>query len=172
MKEIIIRVPDDMARLVEQWALYIPDMEVVCQNESVEYGIGDKDRIMSLVLRELKQNGAIRHSYDYTWIMVAINDGVINGMGAFRSPQSYMDYLANIGIENVPSRTTISTWFGKVLGSFPNWQFVDTTDPQEILRRKNVVNQFISMYNKVKKQTSEQKTEQKSQGQNNNRDMQ
>ena len=60
-----------------------------------------------------------------------------------------MDYLTSLGIERVPSRTTLSTWYGRVLGTYPDWEFTDTEDPQEILRRKNVVRQLISILNKV-----------------------
>ena len=111
-------------------------------------------------LKMLEQDGTIRHKYDYTWIMVAINDGAINGLGSFRSPQRFMDYLKELGVEHVPSRTTLSTCFNKVIGSYPNWEFIDTQDPQEILRRKNIINQLISALNKAKIKEPEQKAEQ------------
>ena len=138
MKEITFRVPDDMAQLLEEWARHIPELEIVCRQESTEYGLG----------------------YDYTWIMVAICDGAIKGMGGFRSPQKFMDYLSSLGVERIPSRTTLSTFNNNVCGTYPNWEFIDTDDPQEILRRKNVVRQLISALNKMKNQTPEQKAEQ------------
>ena len=161
MKEITIRVPDEMAQLLEEWAKHIPEMEIVCRQESTDYGLGDMDRRMALALEVLRQNKTIRHLYDYTWIMVAIGDGVIKGMGGFRSPQKFMDYLSSLGVERIPSRTTLSTFNNNVLGSYPDWEFTDTDDPQEILRRKNVVRQLISALNKLKNQTPEQKAEQK-----------
>lgn len=151
MKEITFRVPDTMVSLLEEWVKHIPEMEIVSLEESGEYEIDEINRRMTIGLNLMKQVGVIRYGYDYTWIMVAINDGAIKGMGAFKSPQSFMDYLRNLGIENVPSRTTLSTWFGKVLGTYPNWEFIDTQDPQEILRRKNVVRQLISVLNKAAK---------------------
>ena len=83
--------------------------------------------------------------------MVGIGDGAVKGLGGFKSPQRFMDYLKSLGVEHVPSRTTLSTWFGKVYGVYPNWKFVDTDDPHEILRRKNVVSQLISALNKSAK---------------------
>ena len=161
MKEITIRVPDDMAQLLVEWVKHIPEMEIVCREESTDYGLGDMDRRMALALEVLKQNKTIRYLYDYTWIMVAIVDGVINGLGGFRSPQSFMDYLGSLGVERIPSRTTLSTFNNNVLGTYPDWEFTDTDDPQEILRRKNVVRQLISALNKLKNQATEQKAEQK-----------
>lgn len=157
MKEITIRVPDDMAQLLEEWAEHIPELEIVCRQESTDYGLGDMDRQMALALEVLRQNKTIRYLYDYTWIMVAIGDGAIKGLGGFRSPQSFMDYLKGLGIEKIPSRSLISSFLDKVLGTYPDWEFVDTEDPREILRRKNVVRQLISALNKASKQSTEQK---------------
>ena len=161
MKEITIRVPDDMAQLLVEWVKHIPEMEIVCREESTDYGLGDMDRRMALALEVLKQNKTIRYLYDYTWIMVAIGDGVIKGMGGFRSPQKFMDYLCSLGVERIPSRTTLSTFNNYVFGAYPDWEFTDTDDPLEILRRKNVVRQLISALNKLKNQATEQKAEQK-----------
>ena len=154
MKEITFRVPDLMVPLLEEWVKHIPEMEIVSLEESGQYELDEINRRMTIALRSLKEAGVIRHSYDYTWIMVAIGDGAIKGLGAFKSPQSFMDYLKSVGVENVPSRTTLSTWFGRVLGKYPNWEFIDTHDPQEILRRKNVVRQLIGMLNKAAKTES------------------
>ena len=162
MKELIIRVPDDMAHLIEEWAKHIPEMELVNREKAESIGLGDMDCRMALALEALKQNKTIRHLYDYTWIMVAIGDGAIEGMGAFKSPQSFMDYLGTLGIKSIPSRTTLSTFNNRVVGTYPDWEFTDTDDPQEILRRKNVVRQLISALNRAKRQAPEQNAEQKS----------
>jgi hypothetical protein len=106
---------------------------------------------MALALKILKENRAIRYGYDYTWIMVAIGDGVVEGLSGFKSPQSFMYYLTTLGVSQVPSRTTLSTWFGKVLGSYPEWEFTDTKDPNEIMRRKNIVRQLLSALNQASK---------------------
>ena len=157
MKEITLRVSDDVALMVEQWALLIPEMEIVAKEQPVEYWLGDMDMKMTLALKELEKNDVIQHLYDYTWIMVAINDGAIKGIGSFRSPQSFIDYLKGLGIEKVPSRSLISSFLDKVLGTYPDWVFVDTEDPREKLRRKNVVRQLISALNMASKQSTEQK---------------
>ena len=145
MKQVTLRVPDDMVALIVQLAARMPEVEIVEREEqSLDGdGLGDIDRRMASAMGTLQTNGALRNPYDFTWIMVAIGDGVVKGMGAFRSPQSFMDYLHGLGVEHVPSRSTLSAWFNKVLGTYPDWEFVDTQDPLEILRRKNVVRQFL-----------------------------
>ena len=151
MKEITFRVPETMVPLLEEWAKHIPEMEIVSLKVSGSYELDEMNRRMALALRMLEENNVLRHGYDYTWIMVAIDDGAVEGLGRFKSPQGFRDYLKCLGVEQVPSRTTLSTWFGKVLGRYPDWVFTDTEDPSEILRRKNVVRQLISALNKVAK---------------------
>lgn len=144
MTDIIFRVPDDMAQTLLDLAKHMPEVEIVSYEQPTDCGLADMDRRMAFAINLLEKNGALRYCYDYTWIMVAIGDGVIKGMDAFRSPQSFMDYLALLGLEHIPSRTTISTYNNKVCGEYPNWTFIDTNDPHEILRRKNVVRQLQS----------------------------
>lgn len=143
MKKIIIRVPDEMAPLIEAWEEHVPELEIVSSEESGETELDEMDRRMVYALRKLEESGVLRYAYDYAWIMTAIGDGAVNGMGGFRSPQSFMNYLKRLGLRYVPSRTTLSTWFGRVLGIYPRWEFADTHDPQEIMRRMNVVKKFI-----------------------------
>ena len=117
--------------------------------ESGVYETDEINRRISLALKILKENRAIRYGYDYTWIMVAIGDGVVNGLSGFRSPKSFIEYLINVGVKSVPSRSTVSTWFGRVIGKYPDWEFTDTKDPNEIMRRKNIVRQLLSALNKA-----------------------
>ena len=153
MTEITLRVPDSMVALIESLAAHMPEVEIVAREEQLLDGDGlsDIDHRVALAVSVLQRNGALRNLYDYTWIMAAIGDGMIEGLGAFRSPQSFMDYLHGLGVKTVPSRTTLSTWYGRVLGKYPDWEFTDTTDPREILRRKNVFRQFLSAMRQGKK---------------------
>ena len=149
MKEITLRVPESMVPLIEEWVKHIPEIELASLEESGVYEIDEINRRMALALKILKENRAIRYSYDYTWIMVAIGDGVVNGLSGFRSPKSFIEYLINLGVKSVPSRSTVSTWFGRVIGKYPDWEFTDTKDPNEIMRRKNIVRQLLSALNKA-----------------------
>lgn len=149
MKEITLRVPDSMVPLIEEWVKHIPEIELASLKESGAYETDEINRRISLALKILKENRAIRYGYDYTWIMVAIGDGVVNGLSGFRSPKSFIEYLINLGVKSVPSRSTVSTWFGRVIGKYPDWEFTDTKDPNEIMRRKNIVRQLLSALNKA-----------------------
>ena len=149
MKEITLRVPDSMVPLIEEWVKHIPEIELASLEESGVYETDEINRRISLALKILKENRAIRYGYDYTWIMVAIGDGVVNGLSGFRSPKSFIEYLINLGVKSVPSRSTVSTWFGRVIGKYPDWEFTDTKDPNEIMRRKNIVRQLLSALNKA-----------------------
>lgn len=149
MQEITLRVPESMVPLIEEWVKHIPEIELASLEESGVYEIDEINRRMALALKILKENRAIRYGYDYTWIMVAIGDGVVNGLSGFRSPKSFIEYLINLGVKSVPSRSTVSTWFGRVIGKYPYWEFTDTKDPNEIMRRKNIVRQLLSALNKA-----------------------
>ena len=149
MQEITLRVPESMVPLIEEWVRHIPEIELASLEESGAYETDEINRRMALALKILKENRAIRYSYDYTWIMVAIGDGVVNGLSGFRSPKSFIEYLINLGVKSVPSRSTVSTWFGRVIGKYPDWEFTDTKDPNEIMRRKNIVRQLLSALNKA-----------------------
>jgi hypothetical protein len=138
-----------MVPLIEEWVKHIPEIELASLEESGVYEIDEINRRISLALKILKENRAIRYGYDYTWIMVAIGDGVVNGLSGFRSPKSFIEYLINLGVKSVPSRSTVSTWFGRVIGKYPDWEFTDTKDPNEIMRRKNIVRQLLSALNKA-----------------------
>ena len=138
-----------MVPLIEEWVKHIPEIELASLEESGAYETDEINRRMALALKILKENRAIRYGYDYTWIMVAIGDGVVNGLSGFRSPKSFIEYLINLGVKSVPSRSTVSTWFGRVIGKYPDWEFTDTKDPNEIMRRKNIVRQLLSALNKA-----------------------
>ena len=149
MQEITLRVPESLVPLIEEWVRHIPEIELASLKESGVYETDEINRRISLALKILKDNRAIRYGYDYTWIMVAIGDGVVNGLSGFRSPKSFIEYLINLGVKSVPSRSTVSTWFGRVIGKYPDWEFTDTKDPNEIMRRKNIVRQLLSALNKA-----------------------
>ena len=56
-----------------------------------------------------------------------------------------------LGINKLPTRFSISLAFSKTLDTYPNWTFIDVENACEILRRKNVVKQFLSAYGVAKR---------------------
>ena len=110
----------------------------------------DEKTVVSGKYKKVETNDVLRNPFDYTWIMVAINDGVVPDLTAFSSPKKFLDYLSLVGVKNVPCRSTISAWNCKVVGKFPDWVFTDTDGRTEKLRRINVVRQFLSALKSIK----------------------
>ena len=100
-------------------------------------------------IAELRADKIAFRSYDFTWILVAMNEYQVEDIEGFRSPQAFVDYLRLAGVEKLPDRTTLR--INNVDGVFPNWQFDDTEEPQEVLRRINIVKRFLSAYRRAKK---------------------
>lgn len=149
MKQVVLRIEDSAFRRFMGIVSLCPQVEVAGREEQPYEGHDEVIQRVSLAIKTLQRNKTIRHLYDYTWIMAAIGDGIVEGMGGFSSPQSFIDYLKSIGVERVPSRTTISTCDSRFFGKFPDWEFIDTHDPLEIQRRKNVVHQFKSVLDEL-----------------------
>jgi hypothetical protein len=153
MKEITLRVTEEMAQLVKQWAEHIPDMEVVATDDcddSIEFC----DQCLLSALATLRENKVIVHPYDFTWIMAAINQYAVDGIEGFRSSNAFVKYLKELGVEDVPCRDTVSSNINKVEDVYPTWTFSDTEEPYEVRRRRNVAIQFVAAYNKAKRQGS------------------
>ena len=146
MKELLLRVPNEMVSLFKNLAAYMPEVEIEEVSEELSGNSipDDTDQRMAMALDAIRHNGAIRYLYDYTWIMVAAGNHAIPSLGAFSSVQSFIDFLCSHGVKHLPSRSAISDWNNKVVGTYPRWTFTDTEDVLEIQRRKNVVRQFIN----------------------------
>jgi hypothetical protein len=150
MKQIVINVEDNAFACVLGVLQLCQQVEVVssgCGFDSME----QRDYCTKRAFEVLKNNGGIKFPYDFTWIYVAMNQYVVEGIDGFNSPQAYIDYLKELGVSNLPHRSTISNNCHKVGGVFPDWSFSDTEDPREVLRRKNVVKQFLSAFMRAKR---------------------
>ena len=104
--------------------------------------VSDNDIIKEVIL-QLKAEEVIEHLYDYTWVMLAMND--TKGLPTFDSPQSFVTFLKNIGLDNLPSDSSIKKKNEKVLGVFPDLTFIDA-DKTESDRRVNVGKRFLNLY--------------------------
>lgn len=109
-----------------------------------------RDLCMKHAIEVLRARNALQYPYDFTWILVVMDQYVVDGIDGFRSPQAFLTYLGELGIDHLPHRSTISNNYKKVDGVYPDWSFTDTEEPQEVLRRKNVARQFIAAFNKAK----------------------
>ena len=156
MKEITLRVPDDMVALIEQWAERIPEMEVVCSVDSIVTE-DVRDLCAKAAFETLLINNAIRRPRDYAWIKMALDQNVIPDFKGFYSDQNFIDYLNELGVGKIPSRTTLFNICNITIDKYPNWVFLDKPEPNEELRRKNVVKQFLSAYGKAKREKLNEK---------------
>ena len=102
----------------------------------------DIDAKVYNALATLKKEGEIVHLYDFTWPMIAMNED--KDLPSFDTPTSYLNYMKKVGIKNLPSRSTISKYYDRARGQFPNCTF-DDADTTETIRRNNVGKRFINL---------------------------
>ncbi len=91
----------------------------------------------------LQKEGELKHLYDYTWVMEVMNQ--TDGLPNFKTTNSFISYVASLGVERLPSEDSIQAKQSKFSGSFPNWEFIDC-DTTEANRRINVAKRFIKLY--------------------------
>ena len=127
MKRIIIEVEDSANEPVVAMLKLCNGVKIVSVQESIDV-IDDRDACMRYAINTLRNNKVFIHNYDYAWIMMAINEGHVDEFDAFKSRA-----------------------YSKTIELFPDWIFLDVNEAGEILRRKNVVKQFLSAYNKAKR---------------------
>ena len=85
MKEVTLLVPDQMVALIEQWAQYVPEMEIAVMSDCLSKD--GRDQCFRRAVQELADSRLIRRSRDYAWIMIAIDQGVLKDVEAFPSHQ-------------------------------------------------------------------------------------
>ena len=150
MKRIIIEVEDSAYEPVVAMLKLCNGVKIVSVQECIDV-IDDRDACMRYAINTLRHNKVFRRHYDYSWIMQAINDGVLEDYEEFESAQTFINYLCEIGIDGLPDRSTISRARSNIYNSFPDWKFIGLKNPSEILRRKNVVKQFLSAFGEAKR---------------------
>jgi Arc/MetJ-type ribon-helix-helix transcriptional regulator len=144
MKEISIRVPDDMAALIEQWAERIPEMELVKVDESALLSNGSMAERIRYAIVELRTERLLRRKFDYAWLKVAMDS--TDDLPSFESAQRYLDYLCDeLRLDGLPCESSISKMMDTARGPLFNWTFSDTNDEIETTRRNNIVKRFFNL---------------------------
>ena len=111
--------------------------------EEKKEGNGNLMSSMRRTIDTMRQEGELKHLYDYTWLMMAMNENC--DLPSFDTPTSFREYLINIGIKKgIPNRSTISKYYDKARGQLPNWTF-DDADGTEAIRRNNVGKRFLNL---------------------------
>lgn len=112
-------------------------------NEGV---VQDQNSRILHAIEVMQQEGLFRFKYDYAWLKVIMDS--TEGLPSFRSAQSFVDYLKELGVKDVPSESSISRYMDMARGQHPNWSFSDTKDERECQRRNLVASRFLSLYRK------------------------
>jgi len=105
----------------------------------------DIDQRMQMIFHELEEEMVIKHKYDYVWIMQLIAEKKIEEVAPFKTVPSFRSYLLQLGIK-VAGVSTLSQYYNTVTGDYPNWEFTDTDNRGERLRRINVAGMFYAAY--------------------------
>ena len=152
MRQIILNVEDAAYEQFMGMVALCPQVKVVC--DGIETG-DSTDLCIVRAIREMRENGAFRYPSDYTYIMVATNEGMVKGIPFFYSPKEYLDYMKELGLDGLPGRTTLYDTINKMRGRYPDWSFSDSPKTAEILRRKNIVKQFLSAFGRARRGVSD-----------------
>ncbi len=105
----------------------------------------DIDLRMQKIFHELEAEKVIKNKYDYAWIMQLIAERKIEEVAPFKTVPSFRSYLLQLGIK-VAGVSTLSEYYNMVSGDYPNWEFTDTDDRSEQLRRIKVAGKFYAAY--------------------------
>ena len=157
MKEIVLRVEDSALEKFLGFIQLCQKVEVVSTN-AVKETRSLVDQCFFEAISELRQDKAFRTKGDYGYVMLAVNDGVVKGL-FFYSPLEYVNYLKDLGFDQLPVLTTLYNNSNRVNGKYPDWEFRDHPDNKEKLRRKNIVVRFLSAFNRAKRGQMEGKME-------------
>ena len=114
--------------------------------EETECSEGSADQRIRTCVDKLLEEKVIVHLYDYTWVMEVMNQ--TDGLPHFNTPQSFINYMNDLGIEKMPSDSTINKKQNVFSGSFADWKFTDCVST-EANRRINVAKRFLNIYRKL-----------------------
>ena len=150
MRQIVLNLDDEAFEPFMGLLALCQQVQIVGESEVTDV-LNNRDQCMKQAIETLRENKVFKHGYDFAWIMVAINQGVLDAYEGFRSPQAFLDYLYEIGIDNLPSRYSLSRAYSIIFHTYPDWTFKDVDGATETLRRKNVVRQFLTAYAAAKR---------------------
>ena len=153
MKDIVLKIEDNAFDDFLGMLRHCPCIEVVSTSQDID-SKEIIDRCFHEALLEMRRDRVLRTRGDYTYIMLAVNDRVVDGL-YFYSPLDYLEYMSQLGIDNLPGKSIIYDTAKKVGKHYPNWSFSDKPDMNERLRRNNIVVRFVSAFNRAKRRISE-----------------
>ena len=108
------------------------------------------DRLIKQAIETMMDEGVIKHSYDLAFVMQLMKE--TDGLPHFDSPNSFLTYISDLGIDDLPSEDSIKKKLSATFGKYPAWRFTDQKgkDATEAKRRNNVASRFLSLYRRGK----------------------
>lgn len=150
-----MRIEDSAYEHFKAFLSLCPSIEIADEYSGQEIR-KDFDVCMVEALYELGKNNVLHKPSDYTYIMQVINDRLVKDAPYFTTPSKFIGYLRELGIKDIPGRSTIYDAMKLIKGEYPNWTFNDPQiDDTETLRRKNVAQQFLSAFFRAQRRLSD-----------------
>ena len=133
-------------------------LQQMLKNDASEVSVKDErkavtstaDRLIKQAIETMMDEGVIKHSYDLAFVMQLMKE--TDGLPRFDSPNSFLTYISDLGIDDLPSEDSIKKKLSATFGKYPAWRFTDQKgkDATEAKRRNNVASRFLSLYRKGK----------------------
>lgn len=133
-------------------------LQQMLKNDASEVSVKDErkavtstaDRLIKQAIETMMDEGVIKHSYDLAFVMQLMKE--TDGLPHFDSPNSFLTYISDLGIDDLPSEDSIKKKLSATFGKYPAWRFTDQKgkDATEAKRRNNVASRFLSLYRKGK----------------------
>ena len=151
MKQIVIEIEDEAYEPFMGMLRICPAARVVGTNSFAETR-DVIDRCFAEAIMELQADKKVyKRPSDLAYIMIGVNDGAINGVDYYLTPDDFTGYLLQVGINQLPKRSTIYNKVNDTVGKFPDWSFVHDVKPKEKIRRKNLLLRFSSAFGRAKR---------------------
>jgi len=148
LTELTIKVPAAVAQEVRMLAEKMAGMACGMDDDCVE--IDEANRCAAAAIRTMRNEGVIQAPRDYVWIMTLMNQHVLADFDGYFTGLSFVKFLRAIGVEDVPSKSTVYNHADVVEGKFPQWEYRDRPDRTEAIRRTNVAKRFVTAFRKEK----------------------
>lgn len=155
MKEITLRVPDELAPELEALVKKLARVVENGVEEDVLLTIDEQDQCVAEAILMLQKDKVIRSPRDFAWVMMVMNQQVLNDFEVYFTAISFIDYLKSLNIENRPGKSSLYDNCALVMNDFPEWEFADEPSHSEVVRRRNVGKRFLSAYIRAKRTISE-----------------
>ena len=152
MKEVVLRIDDSAYEQFLGFIQLCPTVKVMGMGDGVDtQDVIDKS--FAYAISELRDRKVFKSPADYTYIMKAANDGTFHHTLFFYTPTEFIGYLEALGLKNLTGRSTLYNNKDAVSGKYPDWTFSDSDriSQYEILRRKNIIVQFLSAFSKERR---------------------